>query len=107
MSRESLRFVPHMNHALGGYIYTKKDYLRGLKEKGLEPFRDVDYRRETPKPQQLNRDQVEMIQEAARYKCSGNRPSGRFQAAYTKLGVAQAPKWLQDARSLVGGFKED
>ena len=107
MSHESLRFYPHYNSALGGYIYTKKDYLRGLKEKGLEPCRNLDYRDQSSKPLRLTRAQSEMVNEAARYQRTGERPSGRFQKAFSELGVTKAPKWLRDAQSLVGGFKEE
>jgi len=36
--KESKRFKPHMNEALGKYYHTKEDYLRDMKAGGYEPY---------------------------------------------------------------------
>ena len=36
--KESARFKPHMNQALGKYYHTKDDYLRDMKAGGYEPY---------------------------------------------------------------------
>lgn len=102
-------FRPHYNSALGGYIRTKDDYMRGLKERGLEPCKDVDYReqRSTSKPYALKSDQREMIKQAATYQRTGERPGSRFKKAYEQLSITKTPKWLRDAQSLTGGFNQE
>lgn len=36
--KESARFKPHMNEALGKYYHTKEDYLSDMKKGGFEPY---------------------------------------------------------------------
>lgn len=38
---ESMRFRPHFNQALGYFVHTKEDYLRGIKEHGLIPQKEA------------------------------------------------------------------
>ena len=98
-------FRPHMNQALGRYYHTKDDYMGDIKRLGLEPYRHMDAPKS--KPMVMSEDGREMVRQAARYERRKQRPESRFVEALNNLGVAKKPKWLGDAESLVGGFKNE
>lgn len=44
----SMRFHPHMNHALGKYIGTRQEYLSEMKKQGCEPYQGEIKRESKP-----------------------------------------------------------
>jgi len=97
-------FRPHFNHSLGKFYHTKEDYLGDLKKNHLEPFREI--KREPLKDYKMSKEGREMVKQAASYERRKEKPGSRFMKAYKELGVTKKPKWLTDAESMVGGFKE-
>ena len=97
-------FRPHMNTSLGKYYHTKDDYLSDLKRMKLEPYRDVE--KPKSKPYVMDRNGIEMVHQAAIYEKRKERPGSRFVKALNGLGIAKKPKWITDAESMVGGFKQ-
>lgn len=93
-----------MNQALGKYYHTKDDYLGDVKRMGLEPYTGPQPKRKL-KEYKLDRDAVDMIHQAASYEKRHEKPGSRFIKKFSELGTIEAPKWLRDGQSLVGGFK--
>ena len=85
--KESKRFKPHYNNALGHYCHTKEDYLSSMKAKGLEP-----YTGEAPKPKmerpdtKPTNDVLKAIQ-ACSNKDGSFTPSGNLKAELMRRGV--------------------
>ena len=97
-------FRPHMNTSMNKYYYTKEEYLGDLKRHKLEPYREVEPPKK--KPYVLDADGRSMVKYAAECQKKKRQPSERFVRALNDLGIAKRPKWLTDAESMVGGFKD-
>lgn len=112
---ENKRFRPHMNHAIGEYIHTREDYLRGMKKHGLIPQEEAkkiaeSKRRESEAPRKPSRWAHEMVEEMRRSK---GKPGSAYYAQLEKRGygsekIKKMKKAADRAKGLnsnFGGFK--
>ena len=97
-------FRPHFNSSLNKFYRTKDDYMGDLKKYKLEPYREIE--KDKAKPYVMSKEGREMVKQAAEYEKRRERPGSRFTTALNELGIAKKPKWLTDAESMVGGFKQ-
>jgi hypothetical protein len=87
------------------FYHTKEDYLGDLKKHSLEPYKQIEEPKS--KPYELSPDSRQMIRQAGEYDRRKEKPGSRFVTALNSLGVSSKPKWISDAESLVGGFKNE
>jgi len=104
IGKKSERFVPHFNRATGKKYYCSSDYVADLKRMKLEPYREIE--KPKSKPYVMSPEGREMVKQAAAYERRKEKPGSRFIKALNEVGIARKPKWLTDAESLVGGFKQ-
>lgn len=97
-------FRPHYNSSLNKYYHTKDDYMGDLKRMNLEPYREIE--KSKPAPYKMSQEGREMVKQAASYERRKEQPGNRFVKALNEIGIARKPKWLTDAESRVGGFKQ-
>ena len=97
-------FRPHFNSSLNKFYRTKDDYMGDLKKMKLEPYREIE--RPKSKPYVMSQDGREMVKQAAAYEKRKEKPGSRFIKALNETGIAKKPKWITDAESMVGGFKD-
>ena len=100
-------FKPHYNSSMQKYYHTKDDYMGDIKKFGLEPYKEIE--RPKSKPLVMSSEGREMVRQASIYEKRHEKPGSRFREAYAKLGIAEVPKWLRDAKDMVnrGGFKQE
>lgn len=109
--KESKRFKPHYNSALGKMIHTKDDYLKEMKKGGYVPYDDVkdsEPKRKEYKPSQWSMEMQKQIRLDTDSK--GNyTPSGAFKAELIKRGTLSADSNLKarlgNMDSSKGGFR--
>ena len=95
-------FHPHMNHALGHYVHTKDDYLKSMKEKGLEPFHEAKAQpKRTYKSSDWAHDMVRAIKR--RTDKDGNVHLGSVARDQLQSNLKAVPKDIRD--KLQGGFR--
>lgn len=102
-SGSSGRFVPHMNHAMGKYYHTSKDYLGDMKAKGMEPYRPQDVKtklkaQEGYKPSEWAK---KMTAVGVKQVKEHGKTSGSFNAAMGKHLKTSVPSKI--ARQTKGG----
>lgn len=97
-------FHPHMNHALGHYVHTRKDYLRSMKEKGLEPFHVVTRPESKPyKPSRWAHDMVRTIKRST--DKDGKVHLGSVALSQLQSNLKAVPKELLKLKeNIKGGF---
>lgn len=79
--------------------------MSDLKRMKLEPYHEIPERKQTP--YKMDKDGIAMVKQAAAYEKRKERPGSRFVKALNNLGISKKPKWLTDAESLTGGFKNE
>ena len=102
--KESKRFKPHMNQALGKYYHTKDDYLRDMKKGGFEPYTGEAKPRERQKPDTSGTNSVLRAIRDCSHRDGSFTPSGNLRAELVRRGVLMTKESVQAYRNKVENF---
>ena len=107
---KSMRFKPHYNAAIGEYIYTKDDYLKKIKELGLEPQK-ASYvqpsKSKTYTPSSWARAMIEAVKNSSKDQNGNPRLGDKFWDSLRSRdgGARELPDYMKSKlTSTVGGF---
>lgn len=105
IKKESTRFVPHYNRALGKGYHTKEDYLRDVKKAGLEPAKEgSDEHKFKKKSYSGVSGEARNMMNSVSYDKHGKPNIGdRYIDQLKKMGMREMPKELINKTK--GGFR--
>lgn len=101
---ESLKFKAHMNHAMGKYYHTSKDYVSDMKKMGLEPFREGSVKPFKPGTYNGVSEDAKRMMNSVTYDKKGKPNIGdRYIEKLKSMGVKEVPKDLRNQTQ--GGWR--
>lgn len=95
---KSLRFKPHYNHSLGGFIHTSSDYLSEMKRQGAEPYdpsKVKKFKRKEYKPSKWAYDMIKTAKDNTD-KDGNVHITGVMKDEFVKKGVGKAPDRIKN-----------
>lgn len=104
-SKESSRFKPHYNRAMGKKYYTKKDYLGDMKKMGLEPYDPSKVKKVESKPYQPSEKARRMISSLQKDKQGNYIVGDRYKDELRNMGMAaskQATDMKKELKDNIG-----